>query len=56
MAEPIYAPANETRKPWSELDKQRLFAYKGKMGMDWEEIFEQFADRTPGAIRLHWQF
>jgi hypothetical protein len=47
-------PRKRTRNPWSELDEQRLLAYKGKMGMKWEEIFEQFPDRTPGAIRTRW--
>ncbi|KAF2175216.1 hypothetical protein K469DRAFT_766787 [Zopfia rhizophila CBS 207.26] len=44
-----------TREPWSESDEQRLFAYKSKMDMKWNDIFCRFPDRTPGAVRARWQ-
>jgi hypothetical protein len=43
-----------TRAPWSKSDEQRLLAYKCKMSMEWEEIFPQFPNRTPGAVRARW--
>jgi len=38
---------------WSELDKQRLLAYK-KEDKSWEWIFGQFPNRTHGAVQTRW--
>lgn len=38
---------------WSDLDEQRLLAYK-KEGKDWEWIFGKFPGRTRPAIRTRW--
>jgi hypothetical protein len=38
---------------WSELDKQRLLAYK-KEGKDWTWIFKRFPERTEAAVRTRW--
>jgi hypothetical protein len=36
--------------PWSDLDEQRLLAYK-KEGQPWSWIFKKFKGRTHGAVR-----
>ena len=38
------------RSQWSDLDEQRLLAYK-KEGKSWDWIFRKFPGRTPGAVR-----
>ena len=38
---------------WSDLDEQRLLAYK-KEGKPWEWIFGKFPGRTQPAIRTRW--
>lgn len=38
---------------WSELDVQRLLAYK-KEGKSWEWIFAKFPGRTRPAVRTRW--
>ena len=38
---------------WSDLDEQRLLAYK-KEGKSWEWIFGKFPSRTRPAIRTRW--
>jgi hypothetical protein len=38
---------------WSDLDEQRLLAYK-KEGKSWEWIFGKFPCRTRPAIRTRW--
>jgi hypothetical protein len=38
---------------WSDLDEQRLLAYK-KEGKSWEWIFRKFPGRTRPAIRTRW--
>jgi len=39
--------------PWSDLDEQRLLAYK-KEGKSWSWIFRKFPGRTQPAIRTRW--
>ena len=39
--------------PWSDLDEQRLLAYK-KEGKSWDWIFKKFSGRTPAAVRTRW--
>ncbi|KAI9770373.1 MAG: hypothetical protein M1839_003215 [Geoglossum umbratile] len=41
------------RSRWSDLDEQRLLAYK-KEGKSWEWIFGKFPGRTRPAIRTRW--
>ncbi|KAF2431956.1 hypothetical protein EJ08DRAFT_659634 [Tothia fuscella] len=41
----------QTRRPWKELDEQRLLAWK-RENKPWKWIFSQFPDRTKGAIRV----
>jgi hypothetical protein len=41
------------RSRWSDLDEQRLLAYK-KEGKSWEWIFGKFPGRTQPAIRTCW--
>jgi hypothetical protein len=38
---------------WSDLDEQRLLAYK-KEGKSWDWIFSKFPSRTRPAIRTRW--
>jgi len=38
---------------WSDLDEQRLLAYK-KEGKSWEWIFGKFPGRTRPAVRTRW--
>jgi hypothetical protein len=38
---------------WSDLDEQRLLAYK-KEGKPWEWIFDKFPGRTRPAVRTRW--
>ena len=39
--------------PWSDLDEQRLLAYK-KEGKSWEWVFRKFPGRTRPAVRTRW--
>ncbi|KAI9769831.1 MAG: hypothetical protein M1840_003825 [Geoglossum simile] len=41
------------RSRWSDLDEQRLLAYK-KEGKSWDWIFGKFPSRTGPAIRTRW--
>jgi len=41
------------RSQWSDLDEQRLLAYK-KEGKSWDWIFRKFPGRTKPAVRTRW--
>ena len=49
------AGRSSTRKhsPWSALDEQHLLGYK-KENNSWSWIFHKFPNRTPLAVRRHW--
>jgi hypothetical protein len=52
MAEQGRSSTNKQNR-WSDLDEQRLLAYK-KEDKSWEWIFRKFPGRTRPAIRTRW--
>jgi len=43
-----------THVPWPPSDEERLLSYRGKMGMEWEDIYKKFPKRSEGAIQLRY--
>jgi len=46
-----YSTADRRNRRWEPLEEQRLLAWR-KEKKPWKWVFEQFPDRSEGAVRL----